>query len=82
MKRRIVWIDTVLVQQWMTQGTRINAECTEGLPPDARFITLGYEARRDRYWMVFESDSWEPAPVGGELPWFDITYTTFHEAPQ
>lgn len=67
-RAKIVPITPELFYGLFTVGPPAYLQCTEGLPPNARFINYAYDVQRDMHCLVFESDDWEPVPFGEKLP--------------
>ena len=60
-RRKIIPISHRLLAELLTTSDRaMTIRCTEGLPPDARFVSYGYDVQCDMHYLVFESDAWEP----------------------
>ena len=76
-----VAISFPLLIEMMRQGyhAEYGIKCTDGVPPDATFVGSFTEGRTQTAYFIFQHDSFEPVPVGHELPTRDITLTASYQ---
>lgn len=78
--RRLVRLDGTLLKMLLTAGNVIHAQVDAGLPDDAQLVTVTYDYRDDRYYLVFESALWEDfGPEGRRLDEQPVTWRMLHE---
>ncbi len=76
MKRAVIYISGTWLKHLLTEGNIIFASyCEWGLPRDATFIGMNYDAAYDRFALVFESEEFKQVPEGEPLPVIDMKYT-------
>lgn len=75
--RKLVPVAPALLYQLFTAGPPRYIQCVEGLPQNARFIGEHYDHLRDIYYLVFESEEWDPIPFGQELPVLNTRFRLF-----
>jgi hypothetical protein len=73
--RRVLGISGETFQDLFTVGHRFPAMIvTLGLPQDAHFVGINYDAVVDTFLTVWESDSFEPVEMGSILPRIEVVY--------
>lgn len=80
-KRKLVLMSSVFLHDWMSVGPAYQVQCVEGLPNDARFVGMSYDYQRDLYGLCFESETWEPIPLGQMLPTINPRYRLWQLQP-
>jgi hypothetical protein len=73
----------VLFTKNYQEGQNVTTYISKGLPEDAVFLNLSYNADHDQFIMLFQSAEFEEVPEGHALPLIDIDYkvTVTEEVP-
>jgi len=68
-RRKLVLVSGDNFKSFLTVGNKFeNAVVEEGLPEDAAFVAMAYNAERDLWMLVFDSPSFDEVKPGDQLP--------------
>lgn len=68
-RRKLVLVSGDHFKSFLTVGYKFeNAVVEEGLPEDAAFVAMAYNAERDLWMLVFASPSFDEVKPGDQLP--------------
>jgi hypothetical protein len=58
----------------MTEGYEFHdgMKVVQGVPPDAVFITSGFDMQKMEAYLIFMHPSFEPLEIGNEIPRVDV----------
>lgn len=67
-------ISSTLLQEMLTKGNEIMAQCSEGLPEGAAFVRSYYVPEKAAAVMIYEHSSFPELEEGQDIPNLDVLY--------
>jgi len=81
-RQKCILISPALLYELLTVSEQaMTLRCIEGLPPDAVFVAMSYDAQRNAYVFVFESATWEKVEFGAALVIHPVYYKRYDLGP-
>ncbi len=82
-RQAIVEVDAFLLGQFFTRGWRGKGiECTDGLPPTAKFVRMFPSRYGSMVSLVFEDESFVPVPISGNIPTLSVVFKKTFDEPE